>query len=196
MIAAAAALILATGLGGPGDSAWVVPGSGPRIEALRVGVEAAEPDTIRPRRRAVRLSEAYSTRLKIHKISSYAMLPLFAYEYAAGQQLMQKSAQAPAWATTGHRVVATSLLALFTVNTYTGGMNWWETRSQEKGRAWRTAHSALMLLSDAGFSLAGQLSTPAQNSIDKRRLHKQVAVSSIVIATTSYAMMLKPFRRD
>lgn len=196
MIAAVAALILATGIGGPGDSTQVAPGTGPRIEASRIGVGAAEPDTIRPRRHALRLSEAYNTRLELHKIGAYAMLPMFAFEYAAGQQLMQKSAQAPAWARIGHRVVATGMLVTFTMNTYTGGMNWWETRSQESGFAWRTAHSVLMLLSDAGFSLAGQLSTPAQNDINIRRLHKQVAISSMAIATTGYLMMLKPFRRD
>jgi len=193
---AAAALILAFGAGVQDASAQEPTAGGPRVEATRVGVDVPEPDTLRPRRHAVRLSEAYHTRLKIHKIASYAMLPMFAYEYAAGTQLMQKSAQAPAWATVGHRVVANGLLVLFTVNTYTGARNWWETRGQEGGRAWRTAHAALMLLSDAGFSWAGQLSTPAQNSIDKRRLHRTVAVSSIAMATTSYLMMLKPFRRD
>jgi hypothetical protein len=193
---AAVSLLLATGIGAP-DSVKADPTAlGPRLEVARIGVDVAPEDTVRPRRRAVRLSEAYHTRLRIHKLSSYAMLPMFAYEYAAGTQLMQKSAAAPAWARVGHRAVADGLLVLFTVNTYTGARNWWETRSQESGRTWRTAHSALMLLSDLGFSVAGQLSKPAETSIVTRRLHKQIAITSIGVATVSYAMMLKPFRRD
>ncbi len=197
----AVALIVALGVGAPqgADNPPVV-GASPRVEASRIGVRAPEAesdaDTVRVRRRAVRLSEAYHTRLKIHKLASYTMLPMFAFEYAAGNQLMQKNASAPEWAKVGHRVAATGLAGLFGINTYTGALNWWESRRQENGRTWRTAHSALMLLADAGFTVAGQLADQAEGSIDKRRLHRTVALTSISIATVSYAMMLKPFRRD
>jgi hypothetical protein len=203
MVASAVLALLFAASAGVADST----GAGPRADAARVGADAAvpglsrvgvdaEPDTVRRRRKAFQLSEEYNSRRKLHKASSYAMLPMFAFEYAAGNQLMQKSSAAPSWARTGHRVVATGLVGLFGLNTYTGGLNWWETRGQEDGRAWRTVHSALMLLSDAGFAWAGQLSKPAENSISTRRLHKQVAVTSISIASVSYLMMLKPFRRD
>jgi hypothetical protein len=144
----------------------------------------------------VRLSEAYHTRLQIHKLTAFAMLPTAAYMYASGQQLLTKGRNAPSWATKGHGVGAGVIAGLFAVNTYTGALNWWETRHQETGRAWRTAHSALMLLSDLGFVVVGQLATPAENSISQRRLHKTLAITSISMASVSYLMMLKPLRRD
>jgi hypothetical protein len=205
MIAGAAALVLALGMSASQQSDDPsARAGGPRVEAARIGVQglvsdavpAVDEDTVRVRRRAVRLSDAYHTRLKIHKYASYAMLPMFAFEYAAGDQLMKKSASAPSWAKDYHGLVAGGLAALFTINTATGALNWWETRHQESGRTWRTAHAALMLLADAGFTVTGQLADQAENSIDKRRLHKTMALTSISIATVSYVMMLKPFRRD
>lgn len=205
MVAGAAALVLALGMsaGQQADDVSARAG-GPRIETARIGIQnpvadagpAVDADTVRVRRRAVRLSDAYYTRLKIHRYSSYLMLPTFAYMYAAGQQLMAHGRNAPSWAVNGHGIGAGVVAGLFTVNTYTGAMNWWETRNSDAGRTWRTAHAALMLLSDVGFTVVGQLATPAQNSITKRRLHKNLAITSISMASVSYVMMLKPFRRD
>ena len=197
MIAAAAVALLFAGVSGepmangPGSR-----GPGPRLESARVGIDLSAPDTVKPRRRAVRLSEAYSTRLRIHKVASFAMLPLFAAQYAAGDQLFKKGSAAPDWAQNSHGVLAASVAGLFTVNTITGGLNWWETRRQEKGRAWRTTHAALMLLADAGFTATGLLAEDAEESGDDRRLHRTVALTSIGVATASYLMMLKPLRRD
>lgn len=197
MIAAAAVALLFVGAvsepvsDGPGSR-----GPGPRLEAARVGIDLSAPDTVKPRRRAVRLSEAYHTRLRIHKIASYAMLPLFAAQYAAGDQLYRKGSAAPDWAENSHGLLAASVAGLFTVNTITGGLNWWETRRQEKGRAWRTTHAALMLLADAGFTATGLLAEDAEDSADGRRRHRTVALTSIGVASASYLMMLKPLRRD
>lgn len=194
--AAAAALILAAGVGGADAARADSAGRGPRVEAARIGFELAASDSTKPRRRAVRLSEAYHQRLRIHKLASYAMLPMFAFEYAAGNQLIQKSSAAPAWAVNLHGPVATGIAALFTVNSVTGGLNWWETRNQESGRTWRTVHSALMMAAEAGFVATGALADRAENSLDDRKLHRTVAITSMSIATASYLMMLKPLRRD
>ena len=194
MIAGAAvAFILALGMGGSDSS-----GFGPRIDGLRVGAGAdvAAPDTTRPRRKAFRVSEAYGTRRKIHKLASYATLPLFAAQYAAGDQLYKHGSAAPDWATSSHGVLAGAVAGLFAVNTVTGSLNWWETRGQTDGRTWRTVHSALMLLADAGFVATGALADQAEESGDKRKLHRTVAVSSMSVALVSYVMMLKPLRRD
>lgn len=197
MVAAAAvALLLAGVVGEPVANGPGSQGSGPRIASARVGIDLSAPDTIKPRRRAVRLSEAYHTRLRIHKAASYAMLPLFAAQYAAGDQLFRKGSAAPDWAQNSHGVLAAGIAGLFTLNTITGGLNWWETRRQEQGRAWRTTHAALMLLADAGFTATGLLAEKAEESGDDRRLHRTVALTSIGVATASYVMMLKPFRRD
>jgi len=202
------ALILALGVGGQGASDSGATGTGPRVESARAGVartvetntvaalalaDDAPADTVRVRRRAVRLSEAYYTRAKIHKYSSLLMLPSFAYMYAAGQQLMTKGRNAPGWAVNGHGIGAGVVAGLFTLNTATGALNWYETRHQQAGFAVRTAHAALMLASDAGFTVVGSLATPAENSPSKRRLHKSLAVTSISMATVSYLMMLLPF---
>lgn len=185
------ALIIAAGAG---DSTAGRPG--PLVDAWRVGAGAVAPDTTRPRRKAVRLSEAYATRLRIHKLASFATLPLFVAEYAAGDQLIKKGSAAPAWARSSHGALAGVIGGLFAVNTVTGGLNWWETRHQTGGRTWRTVHSALMLLADAGFAATGALADEAEGSNDKRKLHRTVAVTSMSVATLSYVMMLKPIRRD
>ncbi|MHB8838939.1 MAG: hypothetical protein ACYC7F_08315 [Gemmatimonadaceae bacterium] len=190
------ALMLSMGTGVQALEDPGVRNAGPRMEATRVGVNVPEDDTVRVRRKAVRLSEAYHTRLTIHKYSSYAMLPMFAFEYAAGDQLFKKSAAAPQWARDYHGVVAGGVAGLFTINTLTGGLNWWETRKQSSGLAWRTTHSALMLLAEAGFVATGVLADEAEESLDKRKLHRTVAISSMSVATVAYLMMLKPLRRD
>ena len=59
--------------------------------------------------------------------------------------------------------VATAVAGLFGVNTITGSLNWWETRAQPGGRTWRTAHAALMLLADAGFTATGLLADEAED---------------------------------
>ena len=188
---AAVAFALALGVGGRDST-----GLGPRVDALRVGAGVAAPDTTRPRRKAFRLSEAYGTRLKIHKLASYATLPLFVAEYAAGDQLYKYGSAAPSWAVSSHGVLAGAVAGLFAVNTVTGSLNWWETRGQTDGRTWRTVHSALMLLADAGFVATGVLADEAEESGDTRKLHRTVAISSMSVALVSYVMMLKPLRRD
>lgn len=198
------ALILALGAGAQDVDDAGRTSSGPRLESLRVGVSApaqeagpaAGSDTVRVRRRAVRLSEAYYTRQKVHKIASYAILPMFALEYAAGSQLYSKGSAAPGWAQDYHGVIAGGVAGLFAINTFTGSLNWWETRKQEKGRTWRTVHAALMLAADAGFALTGALAEEAEESGDDRKLHRAVAVTSMSVASISYLMMLKPLRRD
>jgi len=189
------ALLVAAGAGGADSTI-----AGPRIDALRVGAGVEAPDTVvRVRKKAFQVSEAYGTRLKIHKWASYATLPLFAVEYVAGDKLMNDRTTAPQWARDYHGAIAGVIGGLFGVQTLTGGLNWWETRGQPEGRAWRTAHSALMLLADAGFVATGMLAGDVgeiQNNGDRRKTHRAVAVGSMSVATISYLMMLKPIRRD
>ena len=157
--------------------------AGPRIDALRVGAGVEAPDTVtRVRKKAVQVSEWYNTRLKIHKYASYATLPLFVVEYIAGDKLMNDRVAAPQWARDYHAPIAGAIGTLFGINTLTGGLNWWETRSQTEGRAWRTTHSALMLLADAGFVATGMLAGDVgeiQNNGDRRKTHRAVAVGSM-----------------
>ena len=85
-----------------------------------------------------------------------------------------------------HRVGATSLAAMFTVNTVTGAWNWWDTRSQSQGRLLRTVHALTMLSADAAFTYAGaKLSNDAETSSNKREQHRTVALSAMGVTIVS-----------
>lgn len=159
-------------------------------------------DTLPARRRpvAIEYSDWYARRLKIHQVASWAMLPLFAVQYTAGQQLLDKGKDgAPQWARDWHGPLAGATGALFAVNTITGGWNLWDARKDPQGRRWRTAHAVLMLVADAGFAI-----TPAFAEDDdeggggggsRLQTHKTMAITSMGIAAASWLMMLPPFRR-
>lgn len=150
----------------------------------------------RPHVQPVEYSDWYGRRLTIHRVASYATLPLFAFQYAAGRELYDHSTDAPAWARDGHGIAATGVAALFAVNTVTGVWNMWDTRRDPEGRKWRTAHAVLMLAADAGFAATGLLAETAERDADARSQHRTIAIASVAVATTSYLMMLPPFRRD
>lgn len=140
--------------------------------------------------------DAYYRRLDIHRAASYALLPLFALQYFAGDQLYQKSSDAPDWAKVGHRVGATGIAALFTVNVATGVPNIIAARKEPRGRGRRTLHGSLMLLATAGFVATGILSERAEGSPEDRDLHRSVALSSMGVATVGFLTMTDLFRRD
>ena len=145
----------------------------------------------RPRVRAIEVSEWYERRLTLHRRLSYATVPLFAFQYAAGSQLWEKgTCCAPSWARRGHRIGAATIAGVFVVNTVTGGWNLWDSRKVDEGRALRYAHAVSMLVADAGFTWAGAvLSEQAESDPEKRRLHRTVALSSMGIAVTSGLLM-------
>jgi hypothetical protein len=153
------------------------------------------PPPTRPRVKAIEVSEWYSRRLAIHRWLSYSTIPLFGFQYAAGNQLWTKGQAAPSWARNGHRVGATALAGVFTVNTVTGLWNLWDSRKAEQGRALRYVHAISMLAADAGFTWAGaKLSEEAETDSDKRALHRQVALTSIGITVAS-GLMMKLFNK-
>ncbi len=187
---AAAALVLAPNVpsGAPFGGA---DSAGPRIAVARSAVAAEGDTTPRRRPRAVEVSDAYALRLRIHHYASYAMIPLFAAQAIAGNQLYQSGSSDPAWAKSLHGIGAGGLAALFTVNTVTGVWNLWESRGVRDGRAVRLAHGALMLASDAGFTYAGvKLGPDATRSGAKRQEHRRVALISMGGALAGYATML------
>lgn len=151
--------------------------------ALPSGLPA---DTTRPRRVAVEYSDAYATRLTIHRVASYTMLPLFGAEYILGQRLLDHSSSTTR---NQHAVVAGAMATLFGVNTITGVWNWWEGRNDENGRTRRTVHTVLMLAADAGFVATGVLANSASGSHDKALTHRNVAIGSMGIATIGTAIM-------
>jgi hypothetical protein len=188
---AAAALLLAPAdtTAAARDSASVVGGA--RITDARLAAGAAADTTPRRRPRAVEVSDAYAARLRIHRYASYTMIPLFAAQTIAGNQMYQSGSDNPSWAKSMHSIGAAGLGALFTVNTVTGVWNLWESRGVSEGRAAKLVHSALMLASDAGFAYAGiKLGPDAHNSFSKRQEHRRVAYISMGGALAGYATML------
>lgn len=145
------------------------------------------------RPRAVEYSDQYYTRLTIHRYGSYLMLPLFAGEYALGQNLIN-DANPSGWIKPAHTGVALTIGALFTVNTVTGAMNLWESRSDPANRGLRITHTVLMLASDAGFAITGAL-TPKKHSADfaeiqsSRNRHRNWAIGSMALSTAGTALM-------
>lgn len=148
-------------------------------------------DTPRTRRpRATEVSDWYSRRLTVHRYVAYATIPVFAVQWAAGDRLYKHGSSAPVWAKTMHRVGATSLAGMFTVNTVTGVWNWWDSRTQSNGRVLRTMHALTMLAADGAFTYAGaKLSNEAETSSDKRRLHRTIALSAMGVTVASGLVM-------
>lgn len=142
------------------------------------------------RPKAVEVSEWYERRLTLHRRLSYAIIPLFGFQWAAGQQIWDKGAGAPAWARNGHRVGAATIAGAFTVNVVTGAWNLWDSRAVQEGRERRNLHAISMLIASAGFTYAGaKLSEEAELDASKRTLHRNVALTSIAITVTSGLLM-------
>jgi hypothetical protein len=193
MITPALAFVIA--LAGPADTIRVVPDSAPatipsRLE-LPVSLQLEADTTPRRRRKSIEVSEWYERRLRIHRYGAYATIPLFVFQAAAGNELYNKGSGADGWARNGHRVGATALATVFSVNTVTGLWNLWDSRAVPQGRTRRTIHTLLMLASDAGFAYAGiKLSEDAEQSADARRKHRNLAYTSMGVAVTGAGMML------
>ncbi|HET9983750.1 MAG TPA: hypothetical protein VFQ38_09185 [Longimicrobiales bacterium] len=177
------------------------------LPAPRFRVEPADTPVRRPR--AVEYSDAYGVRLKIHKIASYTMLPLFAAQYYAGTKLL--NGEDSGWARTWHPILASGVAGLFAINTVTGVWNMIESRKDPSGRTWRTIHGVLMLVADAGFAATGLTAGEREGDRFENRfggfgereneggnlgLHRGLAIGSMGVALASYIMMLPPFRRD
>ena len=153
----------------------------------------ADPDTVRKRKKAVEYSDFYYTRLKIHKITSYAMLPLFAVQAVAGQQLYSKGTEAPQWARDLHQPLAIAIGSLWVVNTVTGAWNWWESRHVQEGKAKRTVHGLMMTLAGAGFvatAATGPENEGGNYEGGNPSQHRALAISSMAVATAGWLMMI------
>src|SRR4051812_45541062 len=157
---------------------------------------AQAPDTVRRKRpKAVEVSEWYGRRLTIHRTLSYVTIPVFAAQYVAGERLFKESSAAPTWAKTTHRVGASTLAGIFTVNTVTGLWNLWDSRSTADHRALRTVHALMMLGADGAFTYAGvKLSEDAERSQEKRRLHRTVALAAMGV-TVANGVIMKLFNK-
>jgi hypothetical protein len=140
------------------------------------------------RPRAIEYSEAYHTRLKIHQIGAYVMLPLFISEYFIGQKLLN-STNRSGGLKTAHSAVAAGVGIVFVANTVTGAWNFWDSRKDPNGRTRREIHSVLMLLSDVGVVLTAASGSSANHSLSQARTHRTIAISSIALSAVGTGMM-------
>jgi hypothetical protein len=152
------------------------------------------------RPKAVEFSQAYYTRLAIHRYASYAMIPLFVTEYAIGRSLynhpdtLREGGALRTW----HGLTAGGIYVLYGVNTLTGAWNLWEGRAVKEGRTRRTIHSALMFISGAGFVATAMLAPDddfgeggtLDRSSSRRATHRTVAMVSMSTALVGDLMML------
>lgn len=155
----------------------------------------ASADTVRkPRRKAFEYSDAYQTRLQIHKWLSWTMLPLFAASYITGDELLKANAagrRSKDWARQWHGPAATGSAVLFGVNGITGVWNMYEGWGDPNGRTRRLIHSVLFMAASGGFVYAGsKLANDAEQSQDKRIQHRNIAVASMGVSTLSWLIML------
>lgn len=189
----ATALLLLTITRAPLDTPSVQPVVADSTSIVRGAVALPVDTPVVRRAHAVEYSDQYYTRLTIHRYASYAMLPLFAGEYALGQNLIN-DANPSGWIKPTHTTVALTIGALFTVNTVTGAWNLWESRSDPSNRGLRIAHTVLMLASDAGFMITGA-QTPTEHSSDfatiqaSRNRHRNWAIGSMAVSTAGTALM-------
>ncbi|MEO5567059.1 MAG: hypothetical protein ABIR92_01115, partial [Gemmatimonadaceae bacterium] len=119
--------------------------------------------------------------------------PVFAAQYVAGTKLYDEGAgggAAPGWARPVHQFGAAAVAGIFGVNTVTGLWNLWDSRQVEDKRWLRVSHAVIMLGADAAFAYTGlKLANEAENSAEKRRQHRRVAVYAIGVSVGSGVTM-------
>ncbi len=181
----------APGVAGAGSSeAAVSPEASTSLVAPALAPVPLAADTPVKRTRAVEHSDAYYTRLTIHRIGSYAMLPLFGAEWYLGQRLINTSTSTPpSWVKPTHRAVAYGIYTIFGVNTVTGLWNAWEARNDTDGRARRWIHVATMLASDAGFVATAATVNQAKLTLSGAQRHRDIAIASISLSAASTVFM-------
>lgn len=154
---------------------------------------ASADTTVHKRRKAVVLSDAAILRLRIHRYASYTVIPLFALQAIAGNQLLQADnggQERPGWAKSAHSFGAGAIGTVFAVNTITGVWSLYDQRANTDGRTLRWVHSILMLASDAGFTYTGiTLADEAKRSSSNRDQHRNWAYASIGTALVGYGIM-------
>lgn len=139
----------------------------------------------------IEYSDAYQLRSKVHKVGSFAMLPLAGAEYFLGQSIYTTSNENKKSA---HVAVGAAIGTLFAVNTVTGVWNLYDSRHDPNGRTKRWVHALLMMTADAGF-LATSASAPDGEgrrgaSASDRSLHRNMALGSLAVGTVGYLIML------
>jgi hypothetical protein len=184
------AIVCAVVLAGP--SAAAAQSITTSAEAIAAGYDLTDPpapQTAAPPPLAFEYSDGYRLRAKIHKISSFATLPLFGVEAIVGQSLYSNPTDGKKDA---HLLAATGIGALFVVNTATGVWNLVEARKDPANRKRRLAHGLMMLAADAGFLATSALGPESEDGRfdGSPGAHRAMAFTSLGLAGASYVIML------
>lgn len=166
--------------------------------AQRAGAQQAEPARFDPAVKpavkpvqAIDHSDAYYTRLTIHRYASYAMLPLFGAEYLLGDKLI-KGGDVAGWVKPTHVAVAGTIGALFVVNTVTGVWNLYDAR-KDPDKFRRYLHAALMLAADAGILYTASIAEGEDDGFfrtsDDNTRHRNAALASFGVAGAGTLLM-------
>lgn len=164
-------------------------------DVLAFGSVSTPPQSAAPAP-AFEYSEGYQVRGKIHKLASWAMLPLFGVEAFVGQKMFNDAGSITDGTRTLHRSIAWGIGGLFAINTVTGVPNLIESRRDPQKSDLTLIHGILMLVADAGF-LTTALTQPNSRTSSgleiytpKKNQHMTIAYASISVATVSYLLML------
>lgn len=182
------------------DSSLLPSGSAPALSfphyepvlRLNNGFHLATPSSIQQRPKAVELSDGYYTRLKIHKYTSYAMVPLFIAQYAVGRKLYNDTGENESLRAL-HSTLAAGIYVGFGINTVTGAWNLWETRAQPEGRTRRYVHAILMTAAAAGFVATSAMAPDDDEgggSSSGASAHRNMAIASMSTAVVGGLMMV------
>jgi hypothetical protein len=172
------------------------PAARPRVSFLDAPA-ASDPQQAAPAPVAFEYSDGYRLRAKIHRLASWATLPLFGAEAYLGQKMFNNPAAATGGTRSAHMIIGTAIGGLFALNTVTGLWNMMEARKDPHGSTLRTVHGVLMLVADAGFFATAVLTRPNSRTANgltvydaKKNQHMTIAYASISTATVGYLIML------
>ena len=180
------------------DSSLLPSASAPAVSfphyepVLRLNLHLATPPSIQQRPKAVELSDGYYTRLKIHKYTSYAMVPLFIAQYAVGHKLYNDTGENESLRAL-HSTLAAGIYVGFGINTVTGAWNLWETRAQPEGRTRRYAHAILMTAAAAGLVATSAMAPDDDEgggASSSASAHRTMAIASMSTAVVGGLMMV------
>jgi hypothetical protein len=146
-------------------------------------------DTVRQRRQLVEYSDLYTLRMDIHRVLSWAMIPLFVGSAYTGFQLRNKGEEAPQWTRDIHGPLAAGTAIVFGMNTLTGVWNLIEGRKDPEGRTRRLVHGMLFLAAGAGFAYVTAAGDNIHELGRSNHWHRDVALGSMGVSLVSWSLM-------
>ena len=139
-----------------------------------------------------RVQRRDETRAKIHRIASWATLPLAGTEAILGENVFNDP-QGQSSYRGAHIAVGTAITGLFVAQTATGLWNLVDSWKDPNHKTLRRLHSIMMLGADAGFVAVYGTAPGGHNLVNfdqQKSTHRTVVFTSMGVATASYLLML------